>query len=1531
MAKRINKNMVAALAFVGFGIMTTAGVLMILALRNTDPESFVEIAKQHAEAEEWQEAGLYYHRAYDVSQDEKYLVEVGQMVYNSGNEAKAYEVWQAAATRNPQLVSALVKLMDYDAEVAERFPTGKSWRRVRESSENLLELRPEDPKALYNHARALLSLRGETPENLEVGTKELRRAVELAPENVDYGLALAMLEAQEGASADADAFFERLLKAHAESGSEALKVRTLYGRLLASRAAAARARRQNDEAESFQKQARALLEEGVALAGQDLGDQVSARVQLGRYLAATELQPLLAKDTPPEQMVPVVDPIKSIYSEAIAIDPDSFAPYLALGELHRSLGNQLEAIEVYEQRLGKDIDRKGFRGWERKRDLFRILISAADTCVWAAKDLPFGSEDREALLEKGDGFVRDAKAEMPMSPQGYQSEGKLLLARGKDLDALAAFEEADKRFATPNSETRIYLASLYMMQKQVGAAEQAMEDVVRNPQASNQAWLTYARVLLAGDHPDKAIQAAQQALAKRPNDRETLLVLAESFRRVDRPDRVDEIMSQLDAADPGNRLVRARALVSRESYAEALAEAKALLKNDPGNTEAAVLAVRLHRKLEQSAEARAVADTALQANPNDLKLKKLVLALADDLSQEEREARYLAIIESTDDDYVRAMELAKYHESKGQWDEAEKNLSKAEQLLADRATPMAIKRTRAKGEAALREASDRRFSIVCAREDWDAAEQLAQDAAAHNVDGVDGLTYFGRVQLFRGEAELAADSFRQALDRQPNNSQTVTYLGQAYLDLKRLDQAQTAFEQAVKLNPSNGLAHKGLAMLAKHNRDAVAYHEHLTECLRLLPADEWTAKEVSRLQKLTNPEESIAEFEKKWKDNPEDVETAMSLADLYARVKRYEDASARFDDARKLAPDSLVVALTASEFERQYGSKTKAEAIIKENIEAQSESRSKAAATLLLAQFYTANEQFEKADATFLAAADEHQGIQILWAIGQYFFKTSRPEMAVDWLEKASQKALEEGNDDQRQQIDKMCAEAYLSTGSLDKAQALVEDLLARDAQPGNLALMFKAEIEAQRGRFDQAAATLTEFLEGRPDHALALYRRARYHGVQGKWSQALEDLELLRARRPDALGLAPRKRLAIAYERVGRVESATNELETLLNEHTDDSDLAVMLVELLLRHDRFDEAERTCREMANRQPQNATWPYQRAKVLLRRAEQIDDGQTKKKLAQQGLANLRQACDMSDFSPSKVVPYLNACRTYEAYDDGIALYEKSLDMSQRIPVVTKAYAGLLAKAGATDLAISAYRRAAHVGRKQSGAMFVQAVAGDAMQTVGADPLISLLRQPPQDDRLLQTNQLLLAAALASQEQFSEANTILKQSLDQATEDVDRAVAWLLLGTSADQAGDFERARQAYEELIKIEPANWVAHNNLAYLLCERLQRCAEALPYAQRAISVTSRPAVADTLASVYLGLDRARDAVGIMGRALNESPRFAPGYLRLGEAYRRLNEFDAAQAVLEQAQNLPDTGLENFTQDVEEILSKVRNRDSSH
>ncbi|KAA0213461.1 MAG: hypothetical protein DYG94_12340 [Leptolyngbya sp. PLA3] len=83
------------------------------------------------------------------------------------------------------------------------------------------------------------------------------------------------------------------------------------------------------------------------------------------------------------------------------------------------------------------------------------------------------------------------------------------------------------------------------------------------------------------------------------------------------------------------------------------------------------------------------------------------------------------------------------------------------------------------------------------------------------------------------------------------------------------------------------------------------------------------------------------------------------------------------------------------------------------------------------------------------------------------------------------------------------------------------------------------------------------------------------------------------------------------------------------------------------------------------------------------------------------------------------------------------------------------------------------------------------------------------------------------------------------------------LAYRQAGTAHYAAEDYEKALDVWKRGLEVFPNDWEMSNNAAYALATRLNRAAEALPFAQAAVAANPEQAeVYDTLARVHLGMN---------------------------------------------------------------------------
>ena len=113
------------------------------------------------------------------------------------------------------------------------------------------------------------------------------------------------------------------------------------------------------------------------------------------------------------------------------------------------------------------------------------------------------------------------------------------------------------------------------------------------------------------------------------------------------------------------------------------------------------------------------------------------------------------------------------------------------------------------------------------------------------------------------------------------------------------------------------------------------------------------------------------------------------------------------------------------------------------------------------------------------------------------------------------------------------------------------------------------------------------------------------------------------------------------------------------------------------------------------------------------------------------------------------------------------------------------------------------------------------------------------------------------------------------------------------------------ARENYETVLRLDPDNAFALNNLSYILSEKFDAQKESLPYAERAAKLSPRNAdVLDTLGWVLFRNGRTGEAVTRLLQALDIDPKNIAAMFHLGMVYKERGEEMEARRWLDGAKN---------------------------
>jgi len=127
--------------------------------------------------------------------------------------------------------------------------------------------------------------------------------------------------------------------------------------------------------------------------------------------------------------------------------------------------------------------------------------------------------------------------------------------------------------------------------------------------------------------------------------------------------------------------------------------------------------------------------------------------------------------------------------------------------------------------------------------------------------------------------------------------------------------------------------------------------------------------------------------------------------------------------------------------------------------------------------------------------------------------------------------------------------------------------------------------------------------------------------------------------------------------------------------------------------------------------------------------------------------------------------------------------------------------------------------------------------------------------------------------------------------------------YILLGQVYEYVGDLDRARQTYQDALKVDPNSYQCLSNIARLYADHGGSLSEALEMAQKAKTLQpDDPGVNDTLGWIYYKQGLYRSAVPALEAAVAKNPQVARFQFHLGMAYLAAGQPAQAHSSLQAA-----------------------------
>lgn len=1522
MAKRLNKGLVATLTFVAFGSVIAISVLLIAGLKTQDPKHFVELAKQSAQRTDYEEAALFYQKAYEISRDPSYLIDKGEQFLNRGDIRRAIGSYKEAIAnsqeRSPQRIEAHEKSVELVLTLARWKSRVMDWEGVRRLAEELLNEDGQNHLGLAARGLAMTRLATQDPSYAEEGLADMKDACRLAPEELEYALDLMahyvdlVREARTRGDEDQaravanelQALIDETMTLFSAAQAEAGRVPWAdAARLRWERAWHLASQDRLDEADAMFQKAIEMGSHAI-----DPEDRVAPRVEYASYLSSRWL-----RTNDRSSIDPLFAEADRLLRESIVEAPDSFEAYIQRADNLLNIGEYEQAIALCEQRLPGGFERRGVDGERQKDHYTKLLLLASRGAYYLAINPTNSAAEKAKQLDRAEDYINRAVAEYPDSPMITAQIGRIRLARGDDRGALDLLARADSQFEEDDLldwETKTVLARIHLSLKAPGAAIKVLEGAEDAAQASEsyfEFWTLLAQAHMDANHYEQALQlVTDNVLRIEPDHQTALRIKMKALTFLDRLDEAEDESGRVLGDQKSKFILDAERLRREGDLAGMIGKLREALRLDPTDKKLLELTMRFMMGQGMRDEAVELVDNALAVLPDDRALQRLRVTVAPGLTLEERREQIAAIIETEEDEYTRVTQLAEFHYNNGDLDKVLPLLDRAEALLTD---PTFFEATGRRAEKAMHRDVLKMKMLAAAQLDDQAALAAAADSATrHNVDGVNGSTFRGQYHMYREEAPQAIVAFNEAITKQPDNVEALCYLGRCYQmpEQPRTADARACFEKAAELNPNSFLAHKGLAQLAFDSGETDVYRHEINECRRIMLVegrerrDPWVSARLQELNEEKDPAAAIAQREAALPETPpapSDREAHMRyqanlarLAQLHETVEDWEAAEKYYRMVYELDPGDRTRVLGVSGFYLRSGKPDAAEAVLTEYLNSRPTPEMKALAMLPLAAMHLETGDTEEAGRVLHEAVDLSPTFEVVRALGDYYLKHGRPREALPWLNQAVEKA--EAAESPRLASTMSARIGCLlheRLNDLDTAEERVNEY--RRAFPQDATgFYWEAEVRARHGEIPVAVEALTRYLDKRPDSAFIRYERARRYLALGRTPQAIQDLEQLIRNDPESKDLQPRIMLAQIYEESGQRPQARRVREAMVEAAPDSVQAVTELVKDYLDTKELTKAERLLTSRINRASADPVpdWFFLRAHV----ASRHNDGK-------RAINDLKRGVELGGFSPVRVATILDWFLELGMPAEGARYYEQHRSRFPSSAALESRYALLLARANEKEEAIQQFRRAMGLALRE-GYGSIRTVHSGLRMAFPIDEANDLLTNVPVDDPGIErVNERLLLSVLISRGATADADAKIRQLLQGAGTDAERAGLFAEQGMMYQMGGRYENACKAYEEALKYDPDHALVLNNLAFILSDELKRHETAIPYAERAVELHPMPEVIDTLGWIHVRLGDCRQGIADLSRALKADASQPIIWYHLGEAYRRCGEFEVATSVL--------------------------------
>ena len=711
----------------------------------------------------------------------------------------------------------------------------------------------------------------------------------------------------------------------------------------------------------------------------------------------------------------------------------------------------------------------------------------------------------------------------------------------------------------------------------------------------------------------------------------------------------------------------------------------------------------------------------------------------------------------------------------------------------------------------------------------------------------------------KGQYQEAIIEYRNVIQLDPQDADAHYRIALAYLKLgglpNHLYQAFTELRRAVELDNTNQDAQLKLGELYILGHEPAKARERAEIVLASSPQN--TEGLILRGRSLINEKQykdGIAELKRALEHDPKNIQTYLDLAQVYFTMNDRPSAEAVLNRAVSVDPRSLKALLALADFYDLTGQPERADTRYNQALEAEPDND---VVYLKLAAHYQRHAKPADAEAILQKlVARKPQTDTPYIHLGDYFTSIGQPDKALANYRRATK--ITPASTTAR---DKLIAH-YLDTGKIAEAETAVSAIREKNNRD-LMGRFFEARLKLARSQSDEAITLLQAALKDNPQFAGAHY----FLGVAYMQKQQLSQAKAAIA---DALKFNPqlgeaRTTLAQIHLHEGSIDLALEQAQAAIQINPRNVQAAIVAGTANLRKGDLTKSRKVFEAIAQAAPKEPIGPYNLG--LVARAEK----NTTKALAYFEEALTKRATAIEPILQIVAIKSVQG-KTQEARERVI----KQLETVPNSPLLHNLVGQLWLNAKDPAQAEQSFKTAIEID-------------GSALA-----PYLNLAQLYYQTGKVDQS--------------IIEYETIL-------TKTPNAPAALMMLGIIHEGRKEYDKAKERYDQILKLNPRFAPAANNLAWLIAEQGGNLDVALSHAQTAREQRPEdPNIADTLGWIYYKKNASLLAVSLLKEAADKLPSEPLVHYHLGMAQAKNGEVAAAKDALQTALKLNQhfTGAED-------------------